>query len=129
MGALRFDASDVDDLARDLGKAATDIHRGARAVVQRGALNIKRDAARRLGTGGHLRHLGRAVTYDTQETLTRASAEIGPDKNRRQGKLGHIPEYGTRNNRPRPYLAPALEAERPRFARALEAAGVKALPQ
>lgn len=129
MPGPRVDASELDDLGDDLVKAAGAAHGETRAVVQRGALNIKTDAQRRLGSSGHLRHLGRAVTYDTQATPTGASAEIGPDKTRKQGKLGHIPEYGTRKNKPKPYLAPALEAEAPRFAKALEAAGVKVLPQ
>jgi hypothetical protein len=106
-------------LAADLDAAAHVAPEEARKVVAKGALNIKKDW-RRAWTG--LRHapaLPYAITYDTKLTGDRASAEIGPDKDRRQGALGNLIEYGSVKNAPIPGGLPALEREAPRFEKAL----------
>ncbi|MEU4570724.1 hypothetical protein, partial [Micromonospora sp. NPDC023956] len=68
-----------------------------------------------------------AITYDSTETPTGASADIGPDKERRQGPLGNILEYGTVKNAPIPHMGPAGAAELPRFEKALDDLGVRLL--
>ena len=98
-----------------------------RKVVQKGALNIKTDARKRITGLRHAPFYPLAIGYDSKETPTGASAEIGPDKEKKQGDLGNILELGTPKNAPRPHLVPALAAEGPRFERALEALGVRLL--
>jgi hypothetical protein len=71
--------------------------------------------------------LPQAIDYDLFPTLTGPSAEIGPNLKKPQGNLGHIPEYGTPTSAPMPYMAPAGEAEEPKFVKALEDLAVKAL--
>jgi hypothetical protein len=117
---LRADVSDLLALADDQARVPDDLADGARAVVQRGALNIKRDWQRRWTGHSHAPALPRAVTYDTTASRTAATAEIGPDKNKPQGALGNLFEYGSVNNAPIPGGAPAAAAEQPRFERAAE---------
>jgi len=125
--ALRVDTSDVERWILKLDRAAGDAPKGTRAVVQKGALNIKNDARRRASGLRHAPAYPSSITYDTTETATGASAEIGPDKGRRQGALGNILEYGTVNNAPIPHMAPAADAELPKFERAMEDLGAKLL--
>lgn len=88
-------------------------------VVDRGALNIKRGWADRWQGIAHAPALPAAISYDRYHVPGAVAAEIGPDKDKRQGALGNIIEYGTVNNAPRPGGGPALEDEAPRFQRAL----------
>lgn len=89
-------------------------------VVSRGSLNVKRDAARRVSGLAHAPAYPAAIGYDLFHTLTTVQSKIGPDKGRRQGALGNILEFGTSNNAPVPHLGPALDAEAPRYVKALE---------
>lgn len=111
---------DLLALQRDLERTAEVAPEQARAVIAKGALNIKKDAQRRWSGMPHLRRLPAAVTYDTHETPSGGWAEIGPDKNKPQGALGNIAEYGSVKNAPIPALGPAAELEEPRTARYLE---------
>jgi hypothetical protein len=125
--SLKFTTDEVaayaDLLAKAPGVAAAD----ARAVVAKGALNIKQDAARRASGLRHAPAYPRSISYDTHVTAASAWAEIGPDKTRRQGALGNLLEYGSVKNAPIPHMRPAAEAELPRFEKAMEALAVKAL--
>ena len=124
-----FDSREVRDLEQVLGQAAAGANEDVRAVVAKGALNIKRDAARRASGLAHAPAYPRSITYDVGQGLRGPYAEIGPDKKRRQGALGNILEYGTVKNAPIPHMAPAAAAELPRFEKALEDLAVKAIEQ
>lgn len=124
---MRIDHSEVDKLTETLVHAADVAPAEARKVVAKGALNIKTDARRRISGLAHAPAYPSAITYETRATATRASAEIGPDKDRRQGALGNILEYGTVKNPPHPHMGPAADAERPRFEQAMQDLAVKAL--
>ncbi len=117
---IQMDSSDARRLAAAFAEAARVAPEETRKVVQRGALNVKKDAQRRISGHPHLPHYPSSITYDTEQTATGAAAEIGPDKSKRQGPLGNIIEYGTPKNAPLPHLGPALQAEEPRFVKALE---------
>ena len=121
-----IDAHELDVLAKDLDQAAGVAPKDARKVVAKGALNIKRDAQRRVTGLAHAPAYPRAITYDSHETLRGGWAEIGPDKDRRQGALGNIIEFGTTKNPPRPHMRPAADAEQPRFERSMEDLALKA---
>jgi hypothetical protein len=90
-------------------------------------LQVHADARRRISGHPHYRRLQYAIDYDLYQSLTGPSAEIGPNHNKPQGNLGHIPEYGSPTSEPMPYMAPAGEAEAPKFEKALEDLMVKAL--
>ncbi|GIF08660.1 hypothetical protein [Actinoplanes siamensis] len=137
MDELRIDTSDVGKLAAQIDQAVTILPREIRPVVQKGALNIKQDAKKRIGYGGHAGQYAATIGYESEETRTGAWAEIGPDKekqvgggkHRTPGNLGTLLEYeyGTPWSAPKPHLGPALEAEAPKFEKALEAVMLKAL--
>ena len=68
--------------------APTDLY----DVVRRTALTIRTDWAAQWAPSRHLPHLGAAITFDTGASGAVFTAEIGPDKLRRQGPLGHLIE-------------------------------------
>ena len=113
-------AEGLTELIDDLKSARDRVVEETRKVVARGAYNIKKDVKERWSGLAHAPAIPRAVSYDTTVAGTTVSAEIGPDKAKRQGALGNLLEYGSVNNAPIPALGPALDAEEPRFAKALE---------
>lgn len=125
---MQFDAHELTAFAADLGKAAAIAPAEAAKVVTKGAVNIKADARRRVSGMPHIPAYPRSITFDAvRVTRLGATTEIGPDKERRQGKLGNILEYGSPKRPPVPHLSPAAEAEEPRFRKAMEDLAVKAL--
>jgi hypothetical protein len=105
----------IADLDRAVSRAPGEVGK----VVNKGALNIKTDWARRWSGLSHAPAAGASVTFDTYFLPGSARAEIGPDKGRRQGALGNLLEYGSVHNAPIPGGLPSLEAEAPRTERAL----------
>lgn len=124
---IRFDTSELTVLVDALNRASRVAVPDARKVVTVGANNIKREWRRRWKGLKHAPALPYSITYDLYTSLSGPAAEIGPDKTRRQGALGNLLEYGSVKNAPIPGGAPAAQAEEPRFAKALEDLGVKAL--
>jgi hypothetical protein len=124
--SVRIESGDVTDLVQLLAQAPAVMVGEARAIVKRGAQNIKTDAQRRIGQPKHAPAYSRAISYETGESATKAWAEIGPDKNKRQGPLGNILEFGSPTSAPHPHMAPAAEAELPKFERFMQAAAAKA---
>lgn len=128
MPTVRFDDHELKALTKDLDRASAIAAKDAAAVVKKAAVNIKSDARRRVSGLSHLPAYPRSVTFDdVQVTRTYARTQVGPDKDKAQGALGNILEYGSRNNPPVPHLGPAAEAEEPRFARAMDELAAKAL--
>lgn len=116
---VEFEDHEVRQLAEGLEqtrKARTQLA----AVVAKGALNIKKDAQRGVRGLAHAKAYPASITYDLHEALTGPYADIGPDKNKRQGALGNLLEFGSVNNPPRPHIRPAADREAPKFARAIE---------
>jgi hypothetical protein len=110
----------LKELRADLEKYETEIVGEVRGVVAKGALNIKKDVRRAWANLRHAPALPRSVGYDVKVRGLTVTAEVGPDKSKRQGALGVFLEYGSVHNAPRPALAPAADAEEPRLASALE---------
>lgn len=109
----------LDELVVALETAQKMLDPGVRAVVEKGALNVKKDWQARWSGLGHAPALAAAVTYDVTYGFGGIRAQVGPDKGRRQGALGNLLEFGSVNNAPRPGGLPALAAEAPRFEKAL----------
>lgn len=124
---MDVDTSQLDNLVQQLAAVGDDLPDGARAVVQRGALNIKNDwrAGARVSAGKHGKLYPYAITYDTTETRTSASAEIGPERDRPQGGMAF--ETGSVNQPPHPDGQRAADREAPRFAKAVEELALRAL--
>jgi hypothetical protein len=113
---IGVDMSEVNALAADLVASSVKILPGAEKVLQVGALKVKKSAAKRIKAAdryGRLPAYPYSITYDTDTRGTTVSAVIGPDKDRSQGPLGNVLEYGTSDTAPIPHLQPALEAEAP----------------
>jgi hypothetical protein len=123
----RFDSSEVRGVVDALNRASRVALPDVTRVVAVGARNIQQDWRRRWSGFRHAPALPAAITYDVFNSLRGPAADIGPDKNRRQGALGNLLEYGSIKNAPIPGGAPAAQAEEPRFAKALEDLMVKAL--
>lgn len=114
-----LDVSELRKLEADLSAVAGKVNKDLRPVLQRGALNVKRDAQRLASGLAHAPHYPKAITYETRDKASGPTAVVGPDKGKRQGALGNILEYGTSKNPPHPHLGPALKAEEPRFVKAV----------
>lgn len=99
----------------------------ARAVVERGALNVKRGWRANATTtaGRHARLYPSSISYDMRPHPTGASAEIGPDKTRPQGALGNLLEFGSVKNPPHMDGARALAAEQAAFMAHVAAIGAQ----
>lgn len=68
-----------------------------------------------------------SITYDVRGGLVSIEGEIGPDKDRPQGALGNILEFGTAKNAPIEHLGPALAENEEDLVRGIELAVHQAL--
>lgn len=118
----------IDELVADLNRAQSRALPEAEAVVKKGADNIKKDWAQRWSGMAHAPALPKAITYDLYHLPGSIRAQVGPDKDKRQGALGNLIEFGSKKNAPRPGGLPALDAEAPRIEKALGDLTEKLLP-
>ena len=113
-------SDDFANLARDLEREATVTPEQVRTVVQVGSANIKRDWRASASGLAHAPAYPYSITYDTVEGRDSVRGEIGPDKDKAQGSLGNLLEFGSVHNEPHNDGGNALLAEEPRFVAALE---------
>ncbi len=114
-------------LVEDLS-AAPERARGAiDRVVEKGALNIKNDWRTSVAGSEAFKHLQYAVGYDRVRDVDSVGAVIGYDKDRVQGPLGNIREFGAVDTPGHLDGQLALLAEEPRFVAALETAAEEAI--
>jgi hypothetical protein len=118
----------LNELVAEFDRAQSRALPETEKVIEKSAVNIKTDWAQRWSGLAHAPALSKAISYDKYHLLGSVNVEIGPDKNRRQGDLGNLIEYGSVNNAPHPGGLPALEAEEPRLARALADLTAQLLP-
>jgi hypothetical protein len=93
---IEFDTHEVTVLADAITKASAPARADVEAVVFRGAIQIKKDAQRRISGHKRWRRLKYAIDFDTYFSLKGPAAEIGPNHGKPQGNLGHIPSTGHR---------------------------------
>lgn len=117
----------LDALASVFRTNAVRAQAQAVAVVNRGALNIKRgwQANARATAGKHARLYPASISYDMRPHPRGAAAEIGPDKTRPQGALGNLLEFGSVKNPPHMDGARALAAEQAAFMAHIAAIGAQ----
>jgi hypothetical protein len=118
MSGARFDMGEVRRLERHLARVVPRARRDTRAVVVRGAMNIKRDwrANARSSAPKHAPHYPKSIGYDVAGYgRDIVMATIGPDKGGPQGALGNLLEYGSVKNPPHRDGGRALDVEEPRF--------------
>jgi len=102
------------ELSEDMQQAIKDAIPGAKKIVGKGSLQIKREAQRIIKAASkrrYLPHYPRSITYDVKAAGAVVSSEIGPDASKLQGGLGGLLENGSVNNSPIPHLNPALDLE------------------
>jgi hypothetical protein len=119
--------AETEALAADLALAPARLKVALTAVVSKGALNIKNDWRANASGLPHAPAYPSSITYDLTPAPGRIEAEIGPDKNKRQGALGNLIEFGSSKNPPHLDGARALAAEMPRFVDACAEAAQKSV--
>lgn len=109
------------EVIADLTVAESGLLPEVEAILGKGANNIKVGAKRRVSglPRGYARAYPASISYDVFMVPGSVRAEIGPDKQRKQGALGNLIELGSVHNSPIPHLSPALDDEAPRFEAAL----------
>lgn len=111
----------LDGLIASLHKAGTQaVVVQAEKVVKKAAVQVKkgwRDNAKESVAGaGHASAYPYSITFDEPvRGPGHVEVEIGPDKDKRQGALGNLIEYGSVNNPPHWDGKRAAEAEAPVF--------------
>ncbi|UOQ60383.1 hypothetical protein MUN76_15345 [Leucobacter rhizosphaerae] len=123
---MGVDWREFQELIQDLEDVPETAGKYIRKAVQVTATKVKdhwRDQAKGLP---HAPAFPFSITYDLKGFQgfgsTVLSAEIGPDKGRRQGALGNLIEFGSVNNAPQGLGQAALNANEADFATGIEKA-------
>lgn len=114
-----FDADGLTDLVADLSAAPGRAQRKVDRVVRKGALNVQEDWRDLASSYDHAPLYPLSITFDAKWESGAYVAEVGPDKDKPQGALGNLIEYGSANNPPHADGATALFTEEPRFEQAM----------
>lgn len=117
----------IDGLVATLMRAGGEqLTREVERVVKKGAVNVKKDwrdnAKTDHGRAGKAAPLyPYSITFDgpVRKSGGLIEAEIGPDKNKRQGSLGNLLEYGSPHSAPREDGKGAGDKELPNLIRNL----------
>lgn len=116
-----FDFSELNYLSADIGEAAVGVNDKLQTALGVSAGRIKEAWRGKLEGSETLPALPYAVSYDVDETnlfgVDVIRAEIGFDKDRSQGPLGNISEFGTPSTPPRGFGHAALEENQADFER------------
>ena len=121
---MSMDFSEVEALSRNIGKASSGLIAGARAVVAKGALNIKNDTRKTVSKHPSWKRLAASVNYSMTGNAFFSEATVGYD-DVGQGELAGIYEFGSASRAPHPTLYPAVDRELPKFEAALVVAVAK----
>lgn len=121
---MTADTRDLQRLARIFEDHAEAAVPEMRAIVARGALQVKslwRTNAAASGGKHAGRQYPRTISYDMRSIPGGAMAEIGPDKDKPQGPLGNLLEFGTSKQAGHNDGGRALAVEEPLFTAQVEA--------
>lgn len=138
-----IDNSELDKLASDLGQASDAAWKNMQKAIEVTARNVK-DTAKKNATGmAHAPAFPHSITYDVgvgyDQSIGQAAqsvvsggissarsstlrAEIGPDKDRPQGALGNLLEFGSIHNPPQGIMHGALQENEADFERGIDRA-------
>ena len=106
---VRVDTGELTALAADFTRAGAAVGGRVFKATERAARRTRDDARRLVAGLAHAPHYPRSITYDLQVRPTSIHAEVGPDKDLRQGALGNLLEFGSANNAPLAHLGPAFD--------------------
>lgn len=93
---VTLDVSDVSRLAVQIGQVGARAVPALGVVVERTAAGVRDDMRRKARGHRRFKSFPSAITHDVRGL----AAEIGPDKNKRQGALGNILYFGTAKTGP-----------------------------
>lgn len=117
----------ADEFRRIRSRLKPALHKAA----VKSAVSLRDDARARIiaqSTKGYVDQYPRSITHTVTDSAGGiVTAEVGPDKNKKQGALGNILEYGTSKNPPYPHLQPALDHEADGFEKNLGDAAEEAM--
>lgn len=133
--SMKFDFSELDTLAADLGEAPSNAGPNLRSAIEVTAHNIKDAWKEPLQGSSTVRAGAASITYDigmgvslfhnamsgTTGEANSLTAEIGPEL-KGQGAIVGMLEYGTPTTAPRGFGAAALEKNQDDFVRGIERA-------
>lgn len=97
MAGFEIDASELRELAADLGKIPGRLVPDVESVLKKGAQNLKEAMAAEFEKSQHFRRVGAAVSYERQGFAREIAYEIGPEVGRGAGSLGGIAVDGGAN--------------------------------
>lgn len=122
---MEFDVSEIHKLAADLGSIPGRMVPPMTAVVKKSAESVQKAMRSEARGHAHFPHFPSSITTDVKTKVGQIEAEVGPDKGRKQGALGNILYFGTSKNGPVLNLNAPLDAETPKFQKAIEDAAGK----
>lgn len=125
--SMEWDVSEVLELGADLGRIAGKTVPVLLAATEKSAAAIQRGMRAEVGGHAHLPQFPNSITHEVKAHFGGIEAEIGPDKGLTQGPLGNIVYFGTSKNGPIANINGPLDAEAPRFQKAVEDAAGKLL--
>lgn len=117
------DLTEIDELVADLTASGPMVGLRAVPMMHRAGNNMVRDARDFAPSGPRTRAYPFSITYDLMFEKTGLVIEVGPDKDRNQGPLGNIFEFGTSDQAPQAHIGPAFDREAPNFDRAVSDLG------
>lgn len=124
--SFKVDSSELDQLAADLGQVSHNAGPNVRKAITVTSLKVKTDWQAPLKGSKTLPGLPYAITFDITTFqgfgASVIKAEIGFDKDRNQGPLGNISEYGAPTITGRGYGLKALQTNESDFQKGLEIA-------
>ena len=122
-------ADSLSSLAADLLSATVRANAALQPLMLQQAKEVQRSWRATWPWNGspHLPALGMSVTYSIEAGPGGVTADIGPDKNLRQGALGNLIEFGSVNNPPHPGGDPAVVKQAPIMETAMMALGMTVL--
>lgn len=109
MASVDLDLTEFTQLAGDLRKGELKLATEVRAIVQHGALIIKKKMQADISKSPHFASVAPSITYDTKITALGIEAEIGPVVGKAGGSLAHFAANGTSTMGPSwDYAAPLI---------------------
>ncbi len=127
-----IDTSELNRLSTDLGAVPSIAGRYIRSAVETTARHIRDDWREAADGMAHAPAFPASITYDIASMahvsldFSSIRAEIGPDKDRAQGALGNLIEFGSVNNPPWGLGHGALQRYEDDFQRGLQIAAADA---
>lgn len=124
MSSFSLDTSEIRSFIKAFEDVVPATEKQVRAVVSKGALNIKKDQRAAARKSKHFKGFASAISYDMRSAGAFGGgvieAEIGPTKGK-PGSLGNIAYFGTsRGGGTVEDPSVALDTEGPKFNSALE---------